>query len=94
MPIRLTTPKAFDRLIKYLEKEQHLEWPELQTTETYRDWFIRETKKAMKKDTVFLNVDWEYDADRQRVTCSVSRMLLSEITTDEDYIKDDENGNN
>lgn len=93
MLIRLTTSKAFDQLIEYLEKECHLEWPELHTTETYRDWFIRETKKAMKKDTVFLNVDWEYDADRQRVTCSVSRMLLSEITTDEDYIKNN-NGNN
>lgn len=94
MLIRLTTPGAFDRLIEHLEKECHLEWPELQTTETYRDWFIRETKKAMKKDSVFLNVDWEYDADRGCVTCSVGRMLLSEITTDEDYIKDNENGNN
>lgn len=93
MLIRLTTPKAFDRLIEHLEKECHLEWPELQTTETYRDWFIRNTKKAMKKDTVFLNVDWRYDADRQRVKCSIGRMLLSEITTDEDYIKDNDNGN-
>lgn len=93
MLIRLTTPKAFDRLIEHLEKEQHLEWPELHTTETYRDWFIRNTKKAIKKDTVFLNLDWRYDADRQRITCSAGRIQLSEITTDEDYIKDNNNGN-
>lgn len=94
MLIRLTTSKAFDQLIEYLEKECHLEWPELHTTETYRDWFIRNTKKAIKSDTVFLNLDWRYDTDRQLLVCSVSRMLLSEITTDEDYIKDNENGNN
>lgn len=93
MLIRLTTPGAFNQLIEHLEKERHLEWPELHTTETYRDWFIRETKKAMKKDTVFLNVDWEYDADRGCLVCSVGRILLSEITTDEDYIKDNENEN-
>lgn len=93
MLIRLTTPKAFDQLIEYLEKERHLEWPELHTTETYRDWFIRETKKAMKKDTVFLNLDWRYGADSRRVTCSAGRILLSEITTDEDYLKDNENEN-
>lgn len=94
MLIRLTTPEAFDRLIEYLEKKWNLEWPELHTTETYRDWFIRNTKKAMKKDTVFLNVDWGYDADKGHLVCRVGRILLSEITTDEDYIKDDENGNN
>lgn len=94
MPIRLTTPEAFDRLIEHLEKECNLEWPELHTTEAYRDWFIRETKKAMKTDTVFLNVDWRYDAYRGCVTCSVSRILLSEITTDENYLKDNENENN
>lgn len=94
MLIRLTTPEAFDQLIEHLEKEHHLEWPELHTAETYRDWFIRNTKKAMKKDTVFLDVDWRYDADRGRLVCRVGRILLSEITTDEDYIKDDENENN
>lgn len=94
MLIRLTTSKAFDQLIEHLEKECHLEWPELHTTETYRDWFIRNTKKAMKKDTVFLDVDWRYDAARGRLVCRVGRILLSEITTDEDYIKDNENGNN
>lgn len=94
MLILLTTPGAFDGLIEHLEKECNLEWPELHTAETYRDWFIRNTKKAMKKDTVFLDVDWRYDADRGRLVCRVGRILLSEITTDEDYIKDDENENN
>lgn len=94
MLIRLTTPRAFDRLIEYLEKEGHLEWPELHTTESYRDWFIHNTKKAMKKDTVFLNVDWGYDADKGRLVCRVGRIMLSEITTDEDYLKDNENENN
>lgn len=93
MLIRLTTPQAFDRLIDYLEKERHLEWPDIKTVETYRDWFIRKTKKEMKTDTVFLNVNWEYDADKRCIVCSAGIMLLSEITTDEDYLKDDANEN-
>lgn len=90
MLIRLTTPEKFDALIDYLERERHLVWPNLNTEETYRDWFIKKVKEEMKSDTVFLNVDWDYNYQEMRIEASAGRIRLSEITTDEEYLKEEE----
>lgn len=89
MLIRLTSPEAFDRLIDLLEKKRHLEWPDLKTKESYRDWFIRKTRKEMETDTVFLDVEWEYDHEKGAITARAGAMRLSEMCTDEEYLKDD-----
>lgn len=90
MTIRLTTPEAFDRLIDFLEKERDLVWPDVfkGMDKTYRDYFIENVKDKMKTDTVFLHVEWKFNA--QKPTCLESLAwytLLSEIGTDEEYLK-------
>lgn len=87
MLLRLTSPETFDKVIDYLEKERHLQWPNLGTEEPYRDWFIKKTKEEMKTDTVFLNVEWEYDTNKDCIVASAGSTQLSEMLTDEKYLK-------
>lgn len=95
MLIRLTTPKQFDALIDYLERERHLVWPNLNTEESYRDWYIKKVKEEMESDTVFLNVEWDYNNREMRVEARAGSIRLSEIITDEGYLKEEDikNGN-
>lgn len=87
MLLRLTSPETFDKVIDYLEKERHLQWPNLDTKESYRDWFIKKTKEEMKTDTVFLNVEWEYDTNKRCIVANAGSTRLSEMLTDEKYLK-------
>ncbi len=88
MLIQLTDPQNFDRLIAFLEAERNLEWPNLRTKESYRDWFIRETKELMSEITVYLNVDFTYNPSRGTFVTTVHRVDLFEVQTDEDYLAD------
>ena len=90
MLIRLTTPEKLDALIDYLERERHLVWPNFNTEETFRDWFIKKVKEEMESGTVLLNVDWNYNYQKMRIEASACSIRLSEITTDEEYLKDEE----
>ena len=97
MQLRLTTPEAFYRLIDFLEKERDLVWPEWRGFDkTYRDIFIETVKENMAIDTVLLNVEWEYNAQSDRVESKVYYTIFSEISTDEEYLeeklKEKENG--
>ena len=97
MQLRLTTPEAFYRLIDFLEKERDLVWPEWRGFDkTYRDIFIETVKENMAIDTVLLNVEWEYNAQSDRVESKVYYTIFSEIATDEEYLneelKEKENG--
>ena len=98
MQLRLTTPEAFDRLIDFLEKERDLVWTEWRGFDTsYRDVFIEKVKENMAKDTVLLNVEWEYNAQSNRLESKVYYTIFSEIATDEEYLdeehKEKEDGN-
>ena len=98
MQLRLTTPEAFDRLIDYLEKERDLVWPAWSGFDkTYRDIFIETVKENMAKDTVLLNVEWEYNAQSNRIESKVYYTIFSEIATDDEYVnaelKEKEDGN-
>lgn len=98
MQLRLTTPEAFDRLIDFLEKERDLVWPEWSGfSKTHRDVFIETVKENMAKDTVLLNVEWEYNAQSNRLESKVYYTIFSEIATDDEYVnaelKEKENGN-
>lgn len=87
MQIRLTTLEAFDRLIDYLEKERDLVWPEWRGFDkSYRDVFIETVKENMAKDTVLLNVEWEYNNQTNRLESKVYYTIFSEIATDEEYV--------
>lgn len=91
MTIRLTTPEAFDRLIDFLEKERDLVWPDVfkGMDKTYRDYFIENVKDKMKTDTVFLHVEWKFNA--QKPTCLESEAyytVFSEIDTDVEYVEE------
>ena len=87
MQLRLTTPEAFDRLIDFLEKERNLVWPEWSGfSKTYRDVFIENVKENMAKDTVLLNVEWEYIAQSNRLESKVYYTIFSEIATDDEYV--------
>ncbi len=97
MQLRLTTPEAVDRLIDFLEKERDLVWPEWSGFDkTYRDIFIENVKKNMAKDTVLLNVEWEYNAQSNRLESKAYYTIFSEIATDDEYVnaelKEKENG--
>lgn len=97
MQLRLTTPEAFDRLIDFLEKERDLVWPEWSGfSKTYRDVFIETVKEIMAKDTVLLNVEWEYNAQSNRLESKAYYIIFSEIATDDEYVnaelKEKENG--
>ena len=97
MQLRLTTPEAFSRLIDFLEKERDLVRPEWRVFDkTYRDIFIETVKENMAIDTVLLNVEWEYNAQSNRVESKVYYTIFSEISTDEEYLeeklKEKENG--
>lgn len=81
MTIRLTTPEAFDRLIDHLEKERNLVWS------CFRDYLIETVKKRMKNETVLLEVDWVCNPRTKRVEATASYSVLSEIETDEEYLK-------
>ena len=83
--IRLTSEKAFDALIEYLEP-LGLRWPQLQTQESYRDWFIRETKALLATDTILVEVQWMYNPETGYVEVSMCRRPLGEIDTDEEYL--------
>ena len=98
MQLRLTTPEAFDRLIDFLERKRDLVWPEWRGFDkSYRDVFIETVKKNMAKDSVLLNVEWEYNAQTNRLESKVYYTIFSEISTDEEYLdeelKEKENGN-
>lgn len=41
----------------------------------------------MKTDTVFLNVEWEYDTNKNCIVASAGSTRLSEMLTDEKYLK-------
>ena len=87
MQLRLTTPEALDRLIDFLEKERDLVWPEWSGFDkTYRDVFIETVKKNMAKDTVLLNVEWEYNAQSNRLESKAYYTIFSEIATDDEYV--------
>lgn len=90
MLIRLTTPEALDRLIVYLEKERGLTWPQLDTKEPFRDWWLRTAKEEMKNDTILLEVNWEYNSEKARIDCFVSTRPFREIVTDEEYLKENQ----
>lgn len=85
MLIRLTSDKAFDALIECLEP-LGLTWPVLHTAESYRDYFIRETKAMLATDTIFVEVQWMYNPTTGHVEASMCRLLLGEIDTDEEYV--------
>lgn len=81
MQIRLTSPETFDRLIDYLEKKRNLVWSYT------RDYFIETVKKHMKNDTVLLEVDWRYNPRTKRVEATARYFVLSEVETDEEWLK-------
>lgn len=89
MLIRLTSPEALDRLIAYLEKERDLVWMQLDTKESFRDYVIRTIKEQMKTDTIFLEVNWDYNRQAMRIECSVHSRPFKEIPTDEEYLKEE-----
>ena len=90
MQLRLTTPEAFDRLIDFLEKERDLVWTEWRGFDkSYRDVFIEKVKENMAKDTVLLNVEWEYNAQSNRLESKVYYTIFSEIATDEEYLDEE-----
>ena len=89
MQLRLTTPEAVDRLIDFLERERDLVWPEWSGFDkTYRDVFIETVKKNMAKDAVLLNVEWEYNAQSNRLESKAYYTIFSEIATDEEYLNE------
>lgn len=89
MLIRLTDPQQFDRLIAYLEAERNLEWPNLRTsTDSYRAWFIRETKELMMEITVYLQIDFTYNPTRGTYVTSAHRLDLFEVPTDDEFLAD------
>lgn len=90
MLIRLTTREALDRLIAYLEKERGLVWPQLDTKEPFRDYVIRTIKEGMQTDTIFLEVNWDFNPQTMRIECSVHSRPFKEIQTDEEYLKENE----
>ncbi len=91
MTIRLTTPEAFDRLIDFLEKERDLVFPDMFRgfKKTYRDYFIELVKEQMAIDTVFLHIDWKYNAQTNRVEASAYYSGYSEVQTDEEYLSEE-----
>lgn len=90
MQLRLTTPEAFDRLIDFLERKRDLVWPEWRGFDkSYRDVFIENVKKNMAKDTVLLNVEWEYNAQSNRLESKVYYTIFSEIATDDEYVNEE-----
>lgn len=90
MQLRLTTPKAFDRLIDFLEKERDLVWPEWSGfNKTYRDVFIETVKENMAKGTVLLAVEWGYNNQTNRLESKVYYTIFSEIATDEEYMNEE-----
>lgn len=40
----------------------------------------------MAKDTVLLNVEWEYNAQSNRIESKVYYTIFSEIATDDEYV--------
>lgn len=88
MLIQLTDPQNFDRLIAFLEAERNLEWPNLRTKESYRDWFIRETKELMMEITVYLQIDFTYNPTRGTYVTSAHRLDLFEVPTDDEFLAD------
>lgn len=97
MQLILTTPEAFDRLIDFLEKERDLVWPKWEGFDmSYRDIFIEKVKENMTKDTVLLNVEWEYNVQSNRLESKAYYTIFSEIATDDEYVnaelKEKENG--
>ena len=95
MLIRLTTPEAFDRLVDYLERERGLVWPEVlkDGKNTFPAWFREFAKVAIKKDTVFVDVTFDYDCEKRRMVSHMTYMTMSDIDTDEQYLKEHENEN-
>lgn len=79
MLLRLTTPEAFESLIRYLETERNLK--------DCRDYFVPYVKEKMLSGTVYLDIDWDYDLQKG-LTAHASYIAANEITTDEDYLKE------
>lgn len=95
MLIRLTTPEAFDKLVEYLEKERHLQWPDIHFSDgsNYRSYFIGQIKEEMKKDTVLVEVDWCYSPEKRDIVADMRKILYSEIDTDMEYLEGDPHRN-
>lgn len=95
MFIRLTTPECFDALVDYLEKERHLQWPDVHFLDKsdFRSFFIGQIKKEMEKDTVFIEVDWKYDPAKRGIVADMRKILFSEIDTDMEYLGKDPHRN-
>lgn len=91
MLIRLTTPEAFDKLIEYLEKEHHLQWPDIHFSDgsDYRSYFIGQIKEEMKNDIVIVEVDWAYSFEKHNIVANMKKILYSEINTDMGYLEKD-----
>lgn len=89
MTLRLTTQESFIRLLDYLERERDLVWPDWKGIDkTYRDYFVEIVTEKMATDTVFLNVDWGYNAQTNRVESKAYYSLGSETKTDEEYLEE------
>lgn len=81
--IKLTTPEAFDKLIEYLETKRGLYW----SCPQYRDSFIKSIKEDIQRDTVLLDIIWEYSLQKQDIICYVMWSKLSEMQTDKEFVE-------
>lgn len=93
MMIRLTTPEALDRVIDFLERKRHLEWPQVTgMSKSYRDYSLEDAKEKMRYGTVLMEVNWQYDHDRNRIVASAHFIAVNELDTDEMYLDEEEEG--
>lgn len=56
--------------------------------DSYRAWFIRETKELMMEITVYLQINFTYNPARSTYVSSVHRLDLFEVPTDEEFLDD------
>lgn len=56
--------------------------------DSYRAWFIRETKELMMEITVYLQINFTYNPTRGTYVTSAHRLDLFEVPTDEEFLAD------
>lgn len=56
--------------------------------DSYRAWFIRETKELMMEITVYLQINFTDNPTRGTYVTSAHRLDLFEVPTDEEFLAD------
>lgn len=90
MTIRLTTPEAFDAVLENLKRETMYSE---EANSPFFKYCVADIREALAKgeDEYYLDVDWHLDSATCKVVMVIGYYKRSDIMTDVEYLKEDEN---